>query len=328
MGKALVRNNAFSTLATSVSEVSTSVTVEAGQGARFPVVAEGSGDYFYATLINVSNQFEVVKVVATATDVFTVTRGQDGTTARSYSSSDRIELRPTAALFNDKVSVGGGVMTGFIEPPAGAEGSQAPRMSEVVAIAGDTMTGPLSVPELQGPANEIVVPDGHRIAGETAGTLVAPGMVVQTFDKYVTSKVSYSAAVGATVEVEVFTLQFTPKYATSKVLIMAMISGEATESNFTWRLKRDADFIALPGTSRWQGWANGEYDANVTTTPQSNTYLFMDSPATTSEVEYQFHVAPSGASAMTFRTNRSAGSSGADDNEATITQIVVQEIAQ
>ena len=77
MGKALVRNNSFSTLATSVSDVSTSITLEAGQGSRFPVIAEGSGDYFYVTLINVSNQFEVVKVVATATDVFTVTRGQE-----------------------------------------------------------------------------------------------------------------------------------------------------------------------------------------------------------------------------------------------------------
>lgn len=328
MGRALVRNNAFSNLATSVSEVSTSITVEAGQGARFPVIAEGSGNFFFVTLINVSNQFEVVKVIATATDVFTVVRGQDGTIARSYVSNDRVELRPTAALFNDKLSLGGGVMTGFMEPPAGAVGNEAPRVSEVVSIAGDTMTGALVVPELQGPDSEIVVAEGNRIAGEVPGTLVAPGMVIQTVGKFVTDRVSYSAAASTTVEVAVFTLQFTPKYATSKVLIMAMISGEATESNFTWRLKRDADFIALPGTSRWQGWANGEYDSNVTTTPQSNTYMFLDSPATTSEVEYQFHVAPSGASAMTFRTNRSVDSSGADDREAATTQIIVQEIAQ
>lgn len=31
----------------------------------------------------------------------TVVRGQDGTTARAYSTNDRFELRPTAALFTE-----------------------------------------------------------------------------------------------------------------------------------------------------------------------------------------------------------------------------------
>lgn len=95
----LVKNNAFSTLASGISDVATSITVAAGTGSRFP--AAGGADYFYATLINTSNQLEVVKVTARSTDTLTVVRAQDNTTARAYSSSDRIELRVTAALIED-----------------------------------------------------------------------------------------------------------------------------------------------------------------------------------------------------------------------------------
>ena len=95
----LVKNNAYSTLASGITNVATSITLAAGTGSRFP--AAGGADYFYATLINTSNQLEVVKVTARSTDTLTVVRGQDGTTARAYSSSDRIELRVTAALLAD-----------------------------------------------------------------------------------------------------------------------------------------------------------------------------------------------------------------------------------
>ena len=95
----LVKNNAYSTLASGINSSVTSITVAAGTGSRFP--AAGGADYFYATLINTSNQLEIVKVTARSTDTLTVVRAQDGTTARAYSSGDRIELRVTAALLAD-----------------------------------------------------------------------------------------------------------------------------------------------------------------------------------------------------------------------------------
>jgi hypothetical protein len=95
-----VTNNAFGTLNAGISNSDTIIVLEAGQGARFPVL--GAGDYFYATLIDTSNQLEIVKVTARATDTLTVVRAQDGTTARAYNVNDRFELRPTAALFNEK----------------------------------------------------------------------------------------------------------------------------------------------------------------------------------------------------------------------------------
>jgi hypothetical protein len=95
----LVKNNAYSTLASTITDVATSISLAAGTGSRFPVIS--GGDYFYATLIDTSNNLEVVKVTARSTDTLTVVRAQDGTTARAYSSGSRIELRITAALIQD-----------------------------------------------------------------------------------------------------------------------------------------------------------------------------------------------------------------------------------
>jgi hypothetical protein len=115
-----VTNNAFGTLNASINSSATTIVLVAGQGARFPTLS--AGDYFYATLIDTSNNLEIVKCTARSTDTLTVVRAQDSTTARAYATNDRFELRPTAALFNEKANdadvvatylpKAGGTMTG------------------------------------------------------------------------------------------------------------------------------------------------------------------------------------------------------------------------
>ena len=100
MAKPLVANNAYSTLASTITAASTTISVASGEGDRFPAAATG-GDYFYATLIDTSNNLEIIKVTNRSSDTFTVVRAQDGTTAREYSASSRIELRTVAALLED-----------------------------------------------------------------------------------------------------------------------------------------------------------------------------------------------------------------------------------
>ena len=94
-----VTNNAFGTLSAAINTTVTTITLDSGQGARFPTL--GASDYFYATLVDTSNNLEIVKVTARSTDSLTVVRGQDGTTATSFAIGDRFELRPVAALFDD-----------------------------------------------------------------------------------------------------------------------------------------------------------------------------------------------------------------------------------
>jgi len=96
-------NSAFATLAAGINSSVTSITLTTGQGARFPSLA--GGDYFFATLIDTSNNLEIVKCTARSTDVLTVVRGQESTTARAFSTGDRIELRITAQGLVDAVPV-------------------------------------------------------------------------------------------------------------------------------------------------------------------------------------------------------------------------------
>lgn len=95
----LVTNNAVGALAASITTVATTITVGSGQGALFPQPT--AGQFFYATLIDTLNNKEIIKVTARATNAFTAVRGQDGTVALAFNASDRVELRPVAAVHNN-----------------------------------------------------------------------------------------------------------------------------------------------------------------------------------------------------------------------------------
>jgi hypothetical protein len=69
-----------------------------------------------ATLIDSSNNLEIVKCTTRSTDVLTVVRGQESTTARAYATGDRIELRITAGVLDalyDDTTVGGATGVDF-----------------------------------------------------------------------------------------------------------------------------------------------------------------------------------------------------------------------
>lgn len=97
---ALVTNNAVGALAGSLSAVATSLSLGAGEGALFP--STGGGGYFYVTLIDTSNNKEIVKVTSRTADTFDViVRAQDGTSAQAFGAGDRVELRLCAAVIDD-----------------------------------------------------------------------------------------------------------------------------------------------------------------------------------------------------------------------------------
>lgn len=93
-------DHAVSTLAGSLTNVATSLTVVTGEGTRFP--APAAGEYFVATLEEVDGGGAVVgrervRCTARTTDTLTVERGVEGTTARAFPAGSRVELRVTAA---------------------------------------------------------------------------------------------------------------------------------------------------------------------------------------------------------------------------------------
>lgn len=94
----LFANNAYGTLAGSISAAATTIDLSTGQGARFP--SPTSPDYFLATLIGIDgngneNSWEIVKVTGRTNDALTVVRAQESTTGAIWAAGTRIELRVT-----------------------------------------------------------------------------------------------------------------------------------------------------------------------------------------------------------------------------------------
>ena len=87
-------NNATSTLAASITDVATSLSVQSGDAALFPSLS--TDEWFPITVIDSSGNIEVMRVTARTGAVLTVTRGQEGTTAQAFNAGSRVDLRLTA----------------------------------------------------------------------------------------------------------------------------------------------------------------------------------------------------------------------------------------
>lgn len=96
MATFLNANNAQTTLAGSISNVTTTANLQAGAGALFPNPA--AGEYFVATIISAANGVdnEIVYVTNRTGDTVTMIRGQEGTSAQNWSANDLFEQRVTA----------------------------------------------------------------------------------------------------------------------------------------------------------------------------------------------------------------------------------------
>ena len=84
----LLKNNAGTLLSADVNTSTTSISV--ASSASFPTPS--GSDYFYATMDDGAN-VEIVKVTGISGTTLTVVRAQDNTSARSFSTGDKLQLR-------------------------------------------------------------------------------------------------------------------------------------------------------------------------------------------------------------------------------------------
>ena len=99
MGRPLYTNNAATYLAYGITNTATTMQVSPNTGHLFPNPV--GGDYFYVSLISLSGPIiEIVKCTARSGDVFTIERGQEGTTPLYWNMGDNVQLRITAAGMN------------------------------------------------------------------------------------------------------------------------------------------------------------------------------------------------------------------------------------
>lgn len=95
----LFKNNANSVLLQATAAASISVTVPSGEGARFPAPNAGNDERAMLTLEDRrTGQLEIVRLVSRATDVMTVLRAQEGTTAQDFAAGAVVSNRLTAGV--------------------------------------------------------------------------------------------------------------------------------------------------------------------------------------------------------------------------------------
>lgn len=137
----LFTNNAVGFLNVPINSTVSTIALQAGQGATFPVVASTDSNYFYMTLVGLNAQgqestWEIVKCTARVNDTLTVERSQMGTTApgTGWPASTRAALRITAehaTNFNAAFDWGNHASSGY----AILTGSQATLKTDSFTVA-------------------------------------------------------------------------------------------------------------------------------------------------------------------------------------------------
>ena len=218
-GLNLFTNNAATTLASAINSTVTSLSVASGTGTLFPTLT--GSQYFYCTLATNAGTVEIVKVTARSTDTFTIVRGQDGTSAVSWSSGDKVELRltnadllnfpqldstntfalaqtfTTAPVFTDQA----GTRTAMAAAKSGAN-SDITSLTACTTITG--LTTPLSV--AQGGTGASTLTSNNVILGNgtSAVAFVAPGTTGNILTSNGTTWTS-AAASGGQLQSQLFT---------------------------------------------------------------------------------------------------------------------------
>ena len=133
--------------------------------------------------------------------------------------------------------------------------------------------------------SNITIPTGKKLnAVDTAG-IYAPGHILQVVQ---TLKTDTFATTSTTwVDVTGLSVSITPKFSTSKIMIMTFVpfSRDGTGGDAFLRLLRNGSTVGN-GNSGYFSSAAGQYGLDPTT----GARVFLDSPATTSTITYNIQV--------------------------------------
>ena len=157
------------------------------------------------------------------------------------------------------------------------------------------------------------------------------GSVIQTVFKRVDTKVTYAFATAGQLGTYIAALDtaITPRRNTSRVLVQMCLTYEVHHDTIFRLFRGDGTEIGKNTTdgNYWSGiWLPG-YDADNASTPRTNTFFFLDTPATTNAVTYRLMIQSGGVGATTFYLNRAISSGGQGSYEVAISQVILQEIA-
>jgi len=299
-------NSAFATLAAGINSSATSITLTTGQGARFPSL--GAGDYFYATLIDASNNLEIVKCTARSTDVLTVTRAQESTTARAFSTGDRIELRITAAGMNEAV--------GILDGDRGD-----------ITVSGDGLVWTIdSLAVTDAKINSMAA---TKLTGTIDRARMFAGSVLQV--QHVQKTDAFTSSTQAWTDVTGLSLSITPYFSTSKILVISHVcmGGENPWGGSHWRQLRGATVLSVTSVTGHQVQAHtGGLMYNSGHGVYDRVLIDFDSPATTSSTTYKLQAYPENDGGSGTIYVNTCGSPSTSYSSGGVSSMLLLEIAQ
>ena len=162
----------------------------------------------------------------------------------------------------------------------------------------------------------IEIPSGHKISG-AAGSIVAPGQVIQTISTGTIAATTISSAAWADTN---YTLSITPQFSNSKILFQftnhVRVNGDGDKIRGGIRVKRT---VSSSDTIVWNTDSSQESIQVRNAANEHDTLAavtFLDSPATTSSVTYTVQGYKQTGNYFFFRESALGGA------------IVLQEIAQ
>jgi len=182
-------NNASTQLSAPISATATGLSVVAGTGAQFPALV--TPQIFAATIVKNGQPgiYEIVLVTAHAGDTFTISRGQEGTTALLWNAGDVFTQLPTAGdfygfvQFDDLQNNAGGYAPDTGSANAYVVGLTPPITAHQIGVpirwkAQNTNTGNSTFNDGAGVA-ALKTPSGSQIA---PGLIVAGGIYTSIWD--------------------------------------------------------------------------------------------------------------------------------------------------
>ena len=321
-----ITNNASGTLAAAITSGATTLTLTSGQGALFPTL--GVGDYCWCTLVDTSNNVEIIKVTARSTDTLTMTRGQDNTTAQAFAINDRLELRPTAALFAE-----------FADPAMGGDLTGTASNAQIAAnavglaeMAGGTDGNLITYDASGDPAYVTTGTSGQVLT--SGGTGVAPtfqtaaggGKVLQVLS--ITKTDTFTTTSTSFVDVTSLSVSITPSATSSKILIIVdATAGQSSSSNCVWgQIVRDSTILNIgdAGGSRTRCGSAFQTVGGANYQTGMMTAHYLDTPSSVSSLTYKFQLSTDAGG--TACLNRSGDDSNAVNRSRAASNITVMEI--
>ena len=169
--------------------------------------------------------------------------------------------------------------------------------------------------------NTVTLPTGKKIVGTDAGSVVAPGTVINVVNVQDGTTYNHSSSADAASGIQA---SITPTYSNSKILLISTgVTGSAFTSNFgrgMWKKSINGGNYTVVGSEFFTG---GNFAATYgNRTIEKWSYTYFDSPATTNTITYQLFVRVLDGNNMWW------GRWGQDSNWTEPTTITLMEIAQ